>query len=911
MAVTPPTASIQVGKTQQFTATVTNTTNKAVTWSLSGAAPCPGTGCGTLNTTPGTPGPNPVTYTAPANVPSPATVTLTATLVADPTQTASATITITAGAPPIMVTVAPSTVSVLEGKMEQFTATVTNDPTNMGVTWSLSGPAPCPGTGCGTLNTTAGTPGPNPVTYTAPATVASPIAVTVTATSVASTSTPNKVSASATVAVLPAITVTVSPTSATVVVNGTQTFTATLTNDTTNAGVNWSLTQGGVACSPACGSVAPASTKSGVATAYTALASVPANPTVTLTAASVAQPTHMASATITITGAAAISVTVSPTSATVAVTKTQQFTATVTNTTNTDVNWTLTQGGMACPTPPAATTCGTLNTMPGTPGPNPVTYTAPASVPSPATVTITATSVADMTKSGSATVTVTGALSGQFAFLLQGLDNGTPVAIAGSFTAQANGTVMTGGVEDVNRFTGSFTVSTNLTITSGSYTLGPDNRGTLTLVAGLATAQVTTTFAFALNSSGTLADLILTQFSDSTGPIPGIHGSGFFQAQDSTAFNASAITGNYALGFVGALFDGARAGMLAPITAVNCNLNTNGNTLTVNVNGIISTNQSFTGSCGNIQTTGRGTATFTFSFNFFGTPTHNFAFYIIGSDSLIFIGTESAGTVPLLSGKVLKQVNHPSGFNNADLACAACVFGTSGFMLNTGVLTASKTTLTLGRAVKQTNGTLTITLDQNNGGTITTNTTTAGFTFQVQPAGNGKITPPTIGLTVGAIDFVLIDTDKALLLGEGTDKGFPLGKENDIAFGDLMRQTALNFNLPPALPGTFIAGTRAPTNAGVPSISVPNISGVVTPSAPTSGSLIPPSTVDAAVGSIVTTGVTVTGMYSLDIGTGRGTGTTTLPGAASFVFYIIQRDRFVLIGVDSGINSDVIMDFRM
>jgi hypothetical protein len=66
---------------KQFTATVNNSTNQTVTWSVA-----PGSGNGTVNAT--------GLYTAPAAVPNPATVTVTATAAADTTKSGSATVTV-------------------------------------------------------------------------------------------------------------------------------------------------------------------------------------------------------------------------------------------------------------------------------------------------------------------------------------------------------------------------------------------------------------------------------------------------------------------------------------------------------------------------------------------------------------------------------------------------------------------------------------------------------------------------------------------------------------------------------------------------------------------------------------------------------------------------------------------------
>jgi VCBS repeat protein/centrosomal CEP192-like protein len=91
------------------------------------------------------------------------------------------------------------------------------------------------------------------------------------------------------------ITVFVSPQPRNVLPNKTQPFTATVNQDPTHQGVTWTLTQGGP-CSPGCGTVAPSSTASGAPTTYTAPATAPANPTVTIVATSVADGTQSGSA---------------------------------------------------------------------------------------------------------------------------------------------------------------------------------------------------------------------------------------------------------------------------------------------------------------------------------------------------------------------------------------------------------------------------------------------------------------------------------------------------------------------------------------------------------------------------------------------------------------------------------------
>jgi hypothetical protein len=93
----------------------------------------------------------------------------------------------------------------------------------------------------------------------------------------------------------PAISVTVSGAPATLTVTGTADLTATVANDSANGGVTWSCAPSG-----SCGTFSAATTASGAPTTYTAPSSVPSS-AVTITAASVTDPTKTGTASITIT----------------------------------------------------------------------------------------------------------------------------------------------------------------------------------------------------------------------------------------------------------------------------------------------------------------------------------------------------------------------------------------------------------------------------------------------------------------------------------------------------------------------------------------------------------------------------------------------------------------------------------
>jgi predicted dienelactone hydrolase len=235
-----------------------------------------------------------VEYDAPASVASSVTATVTATAVADPTKSATDTVTIT---PPISITVSPENASVAVNAGQPFTASIQNDLANKGVTWNLTqGGTPC-SPGCGSVAPTTSISDVS-VTYTAPAAVPTNATVTLTATSMAD---PTK-SASATLTIiLPAISVSISPSSVLLGANVAQQFTATVQNDPANKGVTWNLNQNGMVCSAGCGTLSATSSPSGTPISYTAPASVPPDPAVSLIATSAADLATAVGSQITIT----------------------------------------------------------------------------------------------------------------------------------------------------------------------------------------------------------------------------------------------------------------------------------------------------------------------------------------------------------------------------------------------------------------------------------------------------------------------------------------------------------------------------------------------------------------------------------------------------------------------------------
>ena len=164
VTVKPTTGSVVLGNPLTFTATVTNTADTAVSWSVSGIAGGNAT-VGTITSA--------GVYTAPGDLPATATVQVTATSHADATKSDSANVTITSD---ITLGLTPNPASVELGATQAFQASVTSSGhPDTAVRWSLSGAA-CP-SGCGTVDANG--------RYTAPGILPSPAIVTLTALSVA------------------------------------------------------------------------------------------------------------------------------------------------------------------------------------------------------------------------------------------------------------------------------------------------------------------------------------------------------------------------------------------------------------------------------------------------------------------------------------------------------------------------------------------------------------------------------------------------------------------------------------------------------------------------------------------------------------------------------------------------------
>jgi len=386
--LTPNPASVELGASQSFQATVTTSghPDTSIRWSLSG--PACASGCGAVDAS--------GKYIAPQILPAPTSATLTAQSVADPSRQISAAVAITSNFS--LQLSAPS--SVPAGGTATIVATMTPVPgSNPGtsLSWALSGPG-CSGSSCGTLTvittqSAAGSSFSNSVTYTAPATAPTPNSVTVTVTPQADASK----KAQATLSIQTGASVSVSPSTATLAANHRVTLSAQVSG-TSNTGVLWSVNgiAGGNAtfgqiCAVASNPCQPVSGTTTSQVDYLAPGAIPSPNPVSATAVSAADSEKSASAQITVINHVLVSV--QPGSVTLAPLAVQGFTASVLGTSNQNVIWQV--QGTACST---TGICGTI-TPSGT-------YTAPGTPPAPDAIQAVAVSNDDTSQSGIANVTI-------------------------------------------------------------------------------------------------------------------------------------------------------------------------------------------------------------------------------------------------------------------------------------------------------------------------------------------------------------------------------------------------------------------------------------------------------------------------------------------------------------------------
>jgi hypothetical protein len=428
--------------------------------------------------------------------------------------------------------------------------------------------------------------------------------------------------------------VAITPTSITVPLNTSTTFTAVvnLANSTTSTTTSITWEVNGVANGDlqTIGSITP-SADNQLQGVYTAPPIVPTQTVAGVTQVGQVAITAVATQTTATTGSgtpgtvtsnsaivtvgAGSGLTVNPTGPTIPAGATQQFSALLNGLTDTNATWSVTPSGNA-----SAYGSISANGL----------YTAPLSPPPGGTITVTAT---DPAAEAPATATVTISYSdhsftGPYAFSYTGNDSLGFLAIAGSFVANGSGHIVS-GVEDVSSFlTGVKTVEINGN--SSTYVIGPDGRGTASVVTTLGQntwdfvvttpghAQITR-FDTNATGGGTVDQQSLDALSNSDAVFSGPYVFNLLGAD--TSFNPLGLAGKFT----------ANGSGMIPQSASILDVNDDGITTPANIKtgdtsleGSYQFDPIFTG-------TGRGTITLTS--NATGANPRIYAFYAVDSPS--------------------------------------------------------------------------------------------------------------------------------------------------------------------------------------------------------------------------------------------------------------------------------------
>jgi hypothetical protein len=442
-------------------------------------------------------------------------------------------------------------------------------------------------------------------------------------------------------------------------------------------------------------------------------------------------------------------------------------------------------------------------------------------------------------------------LFGSYNFFFNGFDTSGPVTIAGQFGVDANGNV--NGEEDFKDLAGTHAAQA---ITGGSCAnSSTTNEGTISLTTAMGTSHYTiaTQVKPLPGVKGQMAE---------SGDGNGISGSGRFNLGHPGSF----LSGDYVMAVIGADASGGRMGILGRFTDSNTSCGNCSGTLSAGVgdsndNGTLTQSATISGTIAAPDLFSRSLVSLQL-----GSQTLQFAFYVIASQLAFAVEVDSGNSSPLLAGFVGSQAN--AGLYANNYLNAPVVFSTWGAIA--GPPASTDTSLGLASGFNSGAGTFNLLVDSVSGGNASLDQTTAA-TYQIASTGRA-----TFSYTTGATNHSLV-----LYLDDQND-GYILDDSGDVAFGFFGAQSSGPFSNA-TLSGTYTGGTWFS-----PASNSPNFTGTVT------------------LGNGTITG-DVTGTYTVDPVSGRGTGTVSLPvfGSDNLVFYIIAPDNFMIMGSDA-IDNDTI-----
>jgi hypothetical protein len=488
----------------------------------------------------------------------------------------------------------------------------------------------------------------------------------------------------------------------------------------------------------------------------------------------------------------------------------------------------------------------------------------------------------------SITVNNLGILSGNYAFEFNGFNStGNAVSIAGSFTADGKGN-LTNGVEDVNEVGGT---PKNQAFT-GIYTLGSDNQGLLTF----SSLTGSPAYSFSINSLGFHGRLI--EFDSS-----GTRGSGDLEIRSVSTCTPTTLNGYYAFGLVGQQIAVAGVSSAGPDVIVGSftatgavSPSTSGSIgpgeLDANTPVRVTTqDQTVTGT---YQATTQATrCSMTLSSTL---QAMNFSVYPVSSSEFFVVETDAVNsTAPLLTaGTIQQQVGAPF------LSAPGSTFTGTSVAALTGrdpVGAAYVPDVALVSLAGTGTSSFTLSATENQAGTVLQY---APLSANFQEADQYGRVATDVVTPFGPV-FYMISQNMAFCIGENisqTSQPYPF-------FGIFQPQATGPFAAS-TIAGTFVEGTGAPAEA-----PVQNVAGTLefVNTSTTSGDVV--GAQDQSTSSANTAGQTVAGGYVvLNANTGIGTIAFSQPAITTGSFVIVSPSQVLMITTTTGDTNPVVLLFE-
>ena len=342
-------------------------------------------------------------------------------------------------------------------------------------------------------------------------------------------------------------------------------------------------------------------------------------------------------------------------------------------------------------------------------------------------------------------------LNGVYSFHLTQVDptkNGQLNFDIGAFTADGNGGV-TAGLQDSNG--PHATASTLNTAFTGTYSVGEDDRGLLTLNY---TGGGTANFCFALDSisAGVAGSARMVSDPNTSSLIS----SGAFYAQGSKSISAETVKGGWALGVEGSKIDASNGDDTRNVEAGYVALD--GTSSVTAGEADISQDKFTSGTLGNtykpqvaitgsytLAATGRGTL----ALNYSGVGTSNYVFYAAGANQILLLSTDAGGSggSAVVTGKAMLRPTSIA-FSKATLK-GDSVFTTRATS-NTGSTAYNHRLVQAGVITWNGSGNYTQLYDQNDAGNVSADQSSSS-TYLVDSVGRVTIngsTPTIFGYLV-------------------------------------------------------------------------------------------------------------------------------------------------------------------